>query len=90
MKGDLGPVTGTWPPEDQQFEKPPEIPAHEGFDKAFEQAIAQAADKWHPKGSGRKTEQWASVELWARVDIWNPGGIGQYSVKLNPESGPPS
>jgi hypothetical protein len=89
MNEEPGPVTGTWPPADQQLERPPEIPAHEGFDKAWEQAIARAAEKWHTKG-GPKTEQWASVEFFVRVDIWNPGGIGQYSVKLSPESGPPS
>jgi hypothetical protein len=25
-----------------------------------------------------------TVEYFARIDIWNPGGIGQYGVKITP------
>jgi hypothetical protein len=79
----LGPITGTFPKERMSDEELREIPAHEGFDQAWRDAIAQAEKTWHTPGQDR-VEQAVTVEYSARIDIWNPGGIGQYSVKINP------
>jgi hypothetical protein len=83
MEERLPPVTGKFPPDDQTVDRPPEIPAHEGFDKAWEDAIKQAEKAWHPQ-PGKDVQVWATVEYSARIDIWNPGGIGQYHVKITP------
>jgi len=60
-----------------------EIPAHEGFDEAWNDAIEQAKELWHKPGAPR-VEIPVTVEYIARIDIWNPGGIGQYHVKITP------
>ena len=83
---DLPPVTGVWPPEDEQREVR-EIPPHEGFNHAIRDAVNRAADAWHEKGAD-PVKIWAEVDLLARVDIYNPGGIGQYAARLTPTSGP--
>jgi hypothetical protein len=78
---ELRPITGTFPKEDTKEIR--EIPAHEGFDEAWNDAIEQAKELWHEKGAPR-VEIPVTVEYIARVDIWNPGGIGQYHVKITP------
>lgn len=77
----LPPITGTYPKEDDKELR--EIPAHEGFDQAWNDAIEQAKSAWHKEGDPR-IEVAVTVEYRARVDIWNPGGIGQYHVIITP------
>jgi hypothetical protein len=79
----LGPISGTFPPEDAAHERPLDIPAHEGFDKAWEDAIKQAESQWHKKGDPPISVV-VKVEYSARIDIWNPGGVGQYVVTISP------
>ncbi len=79
----LGPITGTFPKERMSDEELREIPAHEGFDQAWKDAIAQAEQAWHAPGQDR-VEIPVTIEYQARIDIWNPGGIGQYGVKITP------
>lgn len=78
---ELPPITGTFPKEDTKELR--EIPAHEGFDEAWKDAIEQAKELWHEPGAPR-IEVTVTVEYQARIDIWNPGGIGQYGVKITP------
>jgi hypothetical protein len=49
---------------------------------SLKHAIAQA-EGGHSLGQDR-VEIPVTVEYEARIDIWNPGGIGQYSVKITP------
>jgi hypothetical protein len=79
----LGPITGTFPKEPMSDDELRELSAHEGFDQAWNDAVAQAARKWHEPGQDR-VEIRVTVEYFARIDIWNPGGIGQYGVKITP------
>ena len=85
MEG-LGPITGTWPKERLGDDELREIPAHEGFNQAWRDALEQAERAWHTKGADR-VEIPVTVEFLARIDIWNPGGIGQYGVKITPAGG---
>ncbi len=82
----LGPITGTFPKERLDDEDLQEIPPHEGFNQAWKDALDQAAKAWHKVGEP-KVEIPVRVEYLARVDIYNPGGIGQYSVKITPLGG---
>jgi hypothetical protein len=78
----LGPITGEFPPKGaKDDDRPPEIEPHEGFNKAWDDALNQAA-----ANSDWRAEQpvWVNVEFQARIDIWNPGGIGHYLVVLTP------
>jgi hypothetical protein len=77
----LPPVTGTYPPDTQQDVT--RLAPHEGFDLAFQDAIAKAADAWHKRGED-PVQVHADVDFAVRIDIWNPGGIGNYVVKLTP------
>jgi hypothetical protein len=79
----LGPITGTFPKERMEYEDLQEIPPHEGFNLAWKDALDQAAKAWHMDGES-KVEIPVRVEYLARIDIWNPGGIGQYGVKIIP------
>ena len=79
----LDPITGTFPKERMKDEDLLELPAHEGFDQAWKDAIAQAEKAWHSPGQPR-VEIPVTIEYEARIDIWNPGGIGQYNVKITP------
>jgi hypothetical protein len=79
----LGPITGTFPKERMEYEDLQEIPPHEGFNQAWKDALDQAAKAWHKDGEP-KVEIPVRVEYLARIDIWNPGGIGQYGVKIIP------
>jgi hypothetical protein len=79
----LGPITGTFPKDRLGDDELREIPAHEGFNQAWKDAIAQAETAWHEPGQDR-VEITVAVEYFARIDIWNPGGIGQYGVKITP------
>jgi hypothetical protein len=79
----LGPITGTFPKERMSDDQLRALPAHEGFDQAWKDAIAQAEKAWHTPGQGR-VEIPVTIEYQARIDIWNPGGIGQYGVKITP------
>jgi hypothetical protein len=79
----LGPITGTFPKDRMSDDQLRDIPAHVGFDEAWKDAIAQAEREWHRPGQGR-VEIPVTVEYHARIDIWNPGGIGQYGVKITP------
>jgi hypothetical protein len=78
----LPPITGTYPPEGISKDLR-EIPAHVGFDLAWNDAIELAKAAWHKEGDPR-IEVPVTVEYNARIDIWNPGGIGQYQVKITP------
>ncbi|MDX6484811.1 MAG: hypothetical protein QOE95_2584 [Gaiellaceae bacterium] len=79
----LGPITGTFPKDRLGDDELQEIPAHVGFDEAWKDAIAQAEKAWHSPGQDR-VEIPVTIEYEARIDIWNPGGIGQYNVKITP------
>ncbi len=79
----LDPITGKFPKEPMGDDQLRELPAHEGFDQAWKDAIAQAETAWHRPDQDR-VEIPVTVEYVARIDIWNPGGIGQYSVKITP------
>jgi hypothetical protein len=71
------PITGVYePPEDERLRTPP----HTGFDKAWEDAIDQADRSWRRE---EKESIEVTVEFEARLDFWNPGGIGQYRVKIS-------
>jgi hypothetical protein len=83
---DLPPVTGTWPPDEEDREVQA-VPPHEGFNNAIHAAVSKAADEWHEKGTD-PIKVWARVDLYVRVDIYNPGGIGQYGAKITPAPGP--
>jgi hypothetical protein len=83
QSGELGPITGTFPKHPLSDDQLREIPAHEGFDQAWRDAIAQAEKEWHSPGQDR-VEIPVTIEYHARIDIWNPGGIGQYNVKITP------
>jgi hypothetical protein len=80
------PITGTFPKERLDDEDLLEIPAHEGFNAAWKDALEQAKKAWHKEGTPRD-EIPVTVEYTARVDLWNPGGIGQYNVKITPSGG---
>ena len=80
---ELGPITGTFPKERMKDEDLLKLSAHEGFDQAWKDAIEKAGRAWHSSGEDR-VEIPVTVEYEARIDIWNPGGIGQYSVKITP------
>lgn len=79
----LGPITGIFPKDRMSDDQLRELHAHEGFDQAWKDAIAQAEKEWHRPGEDR-IEIPVTVEYQARIDIWNPGGIGQYAVKITP------
>jgi hypothetical protein len=79
----LDPITGKFPKERMSDQELRELPAHEGFDQAWKDAIAQAEKLWHDPGQDR-VEIPVTIEYVARIDIWNPGGIGQYKVKITP------
>jgi hypothetical protein len=79
----LGPITGTFPKEPMSDDQLRELSAHEGFDQAWKDAIAQAEKAWHTPGQDR-VEIPVTIEYQARIDIWNPGGIGQYGVTIIP------
>jgi hypothetical protein len=79
----LGPITGTFPKDRLSDDELQEIPSYVGFDQAWKDAIAQAERAWHKPGQDR-VEITVTVEYFARIDIWNPGGIGQYGVKITP------
>ena len=57
-----------------------ETPPHIGFDRAWEDALGKADKSWR-RGEDESIE--VTVELEARLDFWNPGGIGQYRVKIS-------
>jgi hypothetical protein len=81
MIENLPPITGTFPKDDTNDVR--DIPPHEGFNEAWRDVLDQAAEAWHEKGAD-PIEVPVKVELFARIDIWNPGGIGQYHVKVTP------
>jgi len=58
-----------------------DTPAHVGFDRAWQDALDQAGKNWRRQ---EQEEIEVTVEYEARIDFWNPGGIGQYSVKITP------
>jgi hypothetical protein len=77
----LGPITGDFPPKGL-LDMPSDILPHEGFDKAWDDALDKAA----------KSDEWrdaepvdVKVELEATIRIWNPGGIGHYKVIITPQ-----
>jgi hypothetical protein len=76
------PITGTYEPDSKNTVL--EIPPHVGFDKAWDDAIEQAERHWR---SEEEESIPITVELEARLDFWNPGGIGQYRVKITPGGG---
>ena len=71
------PIVGVYEPERDSIMK---TPAHVGFDRAWEDALRQVDETWR-----REAEETieVTVELEARLDYWNPGGIGQYRVKVS-------
>lgn len=73
------PIVGTFTPDTRNdiLETPP----HVGFDRAWEDALEQADKSWR-RGGDESID--VTVELEARLDFWNPGGIGQYKVKIDP------
>jgi hypothetical protein len=79
----LPPITGKHPRDDTQSAR--EMPAHEGFDQAWDDAVKQAEDQWHRKGDPPVQIE-VSVDYVARIDIENPGSIGQYKVIITPHS----
>jgi len=83
MIENLPPITGTFP-KDGDPRDVRELSPHEGFDQAWKDVLDQAAEAWHRKGED-PVEIPVRVELFARIDIWNPGGIGQYRVKVTPD-----
>jgi hypothetical protein len=78
-----GPITGIFPKDRLSDDELRELPAHEGFNQAWKDALDQAETAWHTPGEPR-VEIPVTVEFLARIDIWNPGGIGQYGVKITP------
>jgi hypothetical protein len=81
MIENLPPITGTFPTDDSQDVRG--IPPHEGFDQAWDDVLDQAAKLWHENGEP-PIQVPVKVEFYARIDVWNPGGIGQYKVKVTP------
>ena len=79
----LPPITGEYPEDDSQPAR--SMPAHEGFDQAWDNAVQKAADQWHRKGDPPMQVE-VSVDYVARIDIENPGSIGQYKVIITPHS----
>lgn len=79
----LPPIIGEYPK--QGAEPAREIPAHEGFDQAWDDALKKAAAQWHDKGAPPISVP-VSIQYIARVDIQNPGSIGQYKVIITPHS----
>jgi hypothetical protein len=79
----LPPVTGEYPEAGEEPRR--DIPAHEGFDQAWDAALKKAAAAWHDKDAPPVSIP-VSVEYIARVDIENPGSIGQYKVIIIPHS----
>jgi hypothetical protein len=76
------PITGIFEPESRTDVL--ETPIGVGFDKAWQDALDQAEGGW------RRTDEETievRVELEARLDFWNPGGIGQYRVKITDTGG---
>jgi hypothetical protein len=71
------PITGVFEPrsQDELLATPP----HAGFDKAWQDALDQAERQWRRE---EKESFEVTVEFEARLDFWNPGGIGQYRVKI--------
>jgi hypothetical protein len=74
---DLPPVVG-------RFEQSPkvsfkEVPPFEGFRRAFEAAVNNAAREWGPQERVP-----AAIELAVEITVWNPGGVGAYQVTINP------
>jgi len=81
MIENLPPITGTFPKEgDTQDVRG--LQPHEGFNKAWDDVLDRAAKAWHKEGED-PVEIDVKVELFARIDIWNPGGIGQYKIKVS-------
>jgi hypothetical protein len=76
------PIVGVFEPDRNDILK---TPAHVGFDRAWEDALDKADKTWR-----RETEESieVTVEMEARLDFWNPGGIGQYRIKVSEGSGP--
>jgi hypothetical protein len=76
------PIVGVFEPGRNDILK---TPAHDGFDRAWEDALEQADRTWR-----RDTEETieVTVEMEARLDFWNPGGIGQYRIKISEAPGP--
>jgi hypothetical protein len=70
------PVTGNYKPRSSERL---EITPSAGFDRAFRVALAKAAQQW-----GSPNEVAVDVHMRARIDIWNPGGVGMYSIILDP------
>jgi hypothetical protein len=71
------PIVGTYEPGSRADIL--ELPIHVGFDNAWRDAMDQADRMWR-RGGEESIE--VSVELEARIDFWNPGGIGQYRIKV--------
>ena len=76
----LGPITGHFPPKGM-LDRPEEIRPHEGFDKAWDDALDKvaASDEWR---DAQPVD--VKVEFVASIKIWNTGGIGHYSVIITP------
>jgi hypothetical protein len=72
-------ITGTYTPERDQLL---EIKPHEGFDRAWQNALEKAAKEW-----AGKSHTSVRVRYRARIDVWNPGGIGEYQVIITPGGG---
>ena len=83
MTDDFPPVTGTFPKDSDGGPDIRNLSPHEGFNAAWKDALDQAAERWHNQGDP-PIEVPVLVEFYARIDIYNPGGIGQYHVKLTP------
>jgi hypothetical protein len=79
---EFGPITGTYPPEGEEADVR-DLSPHEGFNRAWNDALDKAAKEWHREGEP-PIEVPVVIEYRARVDIWNPGGIGQYHVSITP------
>ncbi|CAN5253461.1 hypothetical protein BH18ACT12_BH18ACT12_21530 [soil metagenome] len=80
----LPPITGEYPEGDAEPAR--SMPAHEGFDQAWDNAVKKAAEQWHRKGDPPVQIE-VSVDYVARIDIENPGSIGQYKVIIKPAGG---
>jgi hypothetical protein len=78
------PITGEHEPESKSALL--ETPPHVGFDKAWADAIDRAGRQWRSEDDPEESIE-VTVELQARLDFWNPGGIGQYKVKITPAGG---
>jgi hypothetical protein len=71
------PITGIFEPGSR--DEILKTPARVGFDQAWQDAIRQAEEQWRSEDV-ESIE--VTVEYEARLDFWNPGGIGQYKVKI--------